>query len=121
MLVAVLLLVMPASSVGACSGWEATPQGRMACCAHHEACAGADGRPHATSQAAADSCCAGSEQRPVEQASHPLALLSAPVALVQPVGPAMPPVTVRPPVGLDARAAAVERVPRHVLLATFLI
>jgi hypothetical protein len=116
-----LLLVMPVSSVGACGGWEATPESRMACCAHHEPCAGADGRTHATSQAAADSCCAGSEQRPAEQASNHIASLSAPAHVEPPIAPEMPPVRLMPPAALDVAVAAVERVPRHVLLATFLI
>jgi hypothetical protein len=122
MLVAVLLLVMPASSVGACGGWEATPEGRMACCAHHEPCAGADGRSHATSQASADGCCAGNDQRPVEQASYLVVASFAAPAVVEPlVAPETPPAMLLSPAALDLPAAAMERVPRHVLLATFLI
>ncbi|WP_110172401.1 hypothetical protein [Luteitalea pratensis] len=121
-LVSLLLLVLPVSSVGACGGWEATPEGRMACCAHHESCAGAASRSHVTSQASADSCCASSEQRPVEQASHAVvASMPAPAAVEPLVAPETPPVTLLSPAALDLPAAAVERVPRHVLLVTFLI
>ena len=116
-----LLLVVPVGSVGACGGWEATPEGRMACCAHHKPCAGADANASTASQAAADSCCAASEQRPAEQASHPLAVLTAPADVEPPVAPEMPPLTLLPPAGLSVPDGTVERVPRHLLLATFLI
>jgi hypothetical protein len=57
----------------------------------------------------------------VEQASLPNVLLPAPADVEPPVAPVMPPVTLLTTAGLDLPAAGVARVPRHVLLATFLI
>ena len=116
-----LLMVVPISSVSACGGWQATPEGRTACCAHHEPCDGAEGRSHATSQAAADRCCAASEPRPAEQASHAVASSTAPADVEPPIAPEMPPVRLMPRAALDVAVAAVSTFRDTSCSQTFLI
>jgi hypothetical protein len=116
-----LALVAGIAPVAACDGWAATPAARMACCAEGATCPMREGHgdAHATSQAAADSCCAASETDPTApaQAFEPASPAQLPVVslVVEPAAPLRPPSARR-----DGRAAA-PAVPRHLLLSVLLV
>ena len=122
-----LTLALAASQAGVCTGWMATAEARMACCANGETCPmhksdsldSNSARP--VSQAEADSCCAASEREQSSQSSSTfastisLAVLGTPTALA----PA-------PAVAVPANGSAVvplppSHVPKHVLLSVFLV
>jgi len=64
--VALFALVLAAGPPGACLGWMATPEARMACCAGHQTTHGQRHHEHGTArdvtQAEADRCCATSDR-----------------------------------------------------------
>jgi hypothetical protein len=123
----VLSLALLAGNLAVCAGWGATPDARMACCSKGGACpmhksdsVDSNSTP-AVSQAEADSCCAASEREQSSQSSStfastiPLAALDTSTAL-----------PTAPTVAMPANGSAVvplppSHVPKHVLLAVFLI
>jgi hypothetical protein len=124
-LAAVLMLCI--GNVAVCSGWQATPEARMACCQDEATCPmhkseshGSRTKHHVT-QVQADNCCAGSERN--DSATTRAAFApSAIVALV----PADIPLVVTPsvPALQEWRAfipLPVSTIPKHLLLSVFLV
>lgn len=119
-----LCLALASPGLGACSGWLATPEARMACCVdgshctmHESALAGAEA---AITQAAADSCCAMSDAdpSPTPPAGIPLA---PPAPAVNPVPGTFAHIVEAPAPSPTPPPLPAIQVPRHLLLSVFLI
>lgn len=126
LLVVLLALATVSANLAACGGWQATAAARMTCCAEGDGCPmhrrGHETSPatSALSQAAADACCASSEQTDATitlQVYALPALASAVVTLPEP--------DVAHP--SRYRSSNVESpppdrsVPRHLFLSVFLV
>ena len=120
-----LITFLSGGGSGLCAGWEGTAEARMACCTEGGTCpmhtSSADGMTEVVTQAEADSCCASSEGDDATPSSPAFVLA---VALT----PSLGPLAMEPPPGLlhlNAWRTSVRppgsHVPRHVLLAVFLI
>lgn len=123
---AALVATLLAGPIALCTGWQATPEARMACCVEGIACAmhpseDQDGTGRrAVTQAEADSCCAASEPDGASPTATSLAAIVAPPATTASI-------VLLPPV--NTQSASWDRhppdrafaVPRNVLLSVFII
>ena len=121
------VLTLCVGNVAVCAGWQATPEGRMACCTNATSCPmhkselHHPGSTHQVTQAQADGCCAGSEQNDsaISQASF---VSSGTVALVVATVPAV--VAPLVPALQEWRAFVplpVSPIPKHLLLSVLLV
>ena len=120
----ICLLAFTESAWAQCAGWQTTPAARRQCCEsgacplHHRE----NSRPRdQITQAAADDCCAQSQQRE----SSPSGTVFAPTMTLA-VLQSLPPVVLRlaPAVPLSApweTPSPPAHVPKHVLLSVFLV
>lgn len=118
-----VLIAILMSGAAPCAGWQASAQARHDCCAEGMCPDAVGSMPdHGTmSQAAADQCCATSEEKGQRDSSRLVAAFFAvapPAAVDAPphTGPTRP---ARPP--LRAISAALHPTARHVLFAVFLV
>ena len=126
LLATLVMSTIIASPLGLCTGWQATPQARMACCVEGAECPmrshERDGSNVAQSvqQAEADSCCAASESR-----GSTRAVATAAIALAMPARVAVlldpPAVTPLPDRRSSADTGPPRHVPRHVFHSVFVI
>lgn len=130
--VVVLTLLVTAGNLAVCAGWQGTAAGRMACCTSPGGCPmhaqGADDQTGPTaavpSQAQADACCAASESGDATQTPQGLTWSwSWAPALIVPFVLADPGLDVRhqPVHAQTSRPPPARAVPRHLLLAVFLL
>lgn len=125
LIAAALIASLSAGPIVLCSGWQATPEARMACCEEGVACP-MHSAPHgdantsrAVTQAEADSCCAAGE-KDNGSASTKTSPTVSPAVVGQPT--LLAPFVV--PRLLARHDPALNRtlvVPRHLLLSVFLI
>ena len=121
------VLTLCAGNLAVCTGWQATPEARMACCRTEAACAMHEseshhsGTRHTVSQAHADNCCAGSEGTHSTTTNSTFVLSG--IIVFAPA--TMPVVTSRNvPALQDWRALVplpVSPVPKHLLLSVFIV
>jgi hypothetical protein len=124
-----VMLALAVAGSAECSGWQATPEARMACCTGRGRCpmhpADESGRRPArvVTQAQADSCCAASntDGSTSSTVTFPLSLSAALAAGTTAIlTPAMPPAP-----SFDAWRTHVPlplgHVPKHVLLSVYLL
>ena len=121
------VLTLCAGNLAVCTGWQATPEARMACCRTEAACAMHEseshhsGTRHTVSQAQADNCCAGSEGTHSTTTNSTFVLSG--IIVFAPA--TMPVVTSRNvPALQDWRALVplpVSPVPKHLLLSVFIV
>jgi len=126
LIAAALIATWLAGPIALCTGWQPTPEARMACCVEGTACAmhsseEQDGAGRRTvTQAEADSCCAASEQDDASATAKSLVAVAAPPVATSSI-------LLLPPAAPHAMARyrrAPDRVfdvPRNVLLSVFLI
>ena len=127
-LAASLGLMLTAGPVGLCAAVTPTPEARMACCTDSDGCPMHDGGVHSSgshhqpSQSQADQCCVTSE-RDTPQQSMPMSVgvLSTPVFDASVLLPRHVPALVRTDAWRTITPPLVTPVPRHLLLAVFLI
>ena len=125
----VVMLAMAVAGWAECSGWQATPEARMACCTGsghcpmHPAAEPGAGSASVVTQAQADSCCAASDT----DGSTPSTLtftLSLSAALATSTTAMLAP-AMAPTASFDAWRTQVPlppgQVPKHVLLSVFLV
>ena len=122
----VAVLALGAGNLAACTGWESTPEARMACCATDPDCplhdaTSPDSGVTVVSQSQADSCCAVSEGRD-SSLPTPAFVPSATLAVASGLLPAVVPAPAsRPSAWLMLAPLPRSAVPTHVLLSVFLI
>jgi hypothetical protein len=124
-----LSLVLLAGHVAVCAGWAATPEARMACCEDEDNCpmhkgSGSQnaGSERVISQAQADACCASSERQQSSQSTPSFGtVISSAVLGVGVVVPRPTPALVLSDSWRAVAPIPVGPVPRHVLLAVFLV
>ena len=126
-LAACLGVMLTAGPVGLCAAVTPTPEARMACCADDDACPMHDathssGSHHQSSQAQADQCCVASEHENPNQ-SMPMygGMPSNPAISTSVLLPLHVPTLVRTDAWRTATPLLVTPVPRHLLLAVFLV
>jgi hypothetical protein len=127
-LAASLGLVVLAGPVGLCAAVMATPEARMACCTDEDSCPmhesgvrGSDSH-HYPSQSEADQCCVASErERPNQSMPMSVAVPATPVLGASVLLPENTPALVRTDTWRTAVPLPASPVPRHLLLAVFLI
>jgi hypothetical protein len=124
----VLSLALLSGSLRECTGWEATPEARMACCSKDGTCpmrkknAPDPQRQHVLTQADADSCCASSEQPPSQQGGEAVALTITAAVLGAPtVLPAPTPALVSSDRWRTIAPVPGTPVAKHLLLSVFLV
>ena len=123
------MLLVAAGNLAACAGWQGSASARMACCTGPGGCAmhahGADGQTGSpkvvVSQAQADGCCASSESGGTTQTPQGLALVWTPALTAFTYVDVTPDVGRRPAWTQVSRPPPVRSVPRHLLLAVFLL
>jgi hypothetical protein len=121
-------LLLAAGPVGLCATVTPTPEARMACCTGHDPCPMHNGSsPGATShhqptQSQADQCCLASEGKAPHQ-SMPMSvgILPTPVIDASVLLPLDVPALVRTDAWRMSTPLLVTPVPRHLLLAVFLV
>jgi hypothetical protein len=123
-----IMLVLGSGNAAVCAGWLPTPEARMACCAEGGSCpmhkgeSSNSGSARVITQAQADHCCASSERdsssqsNPTFVASITQAVLGTGVIL-----PALAPARVLSDAWRAAAPPPTPPVPKHVLLAVFLV
>lgn len=122
--VLVLALATAAGNLAQCGGWQGSPEARMACCAEGVECPmhGRDrdgGASRQMSQAAADACCASSEdQDATSSASY---VLAATEAVSVETFPALALAAWGPALGLPESPPPPRSISRHLFLSVFLI
>jgi hypothetical protein len=127
-LAAALGLMLTAGPVGLCAAVTPTPEARMACCAENDECPMHDGGVHSSesrhqpSQSQADQCCVASERDTPNQ-SMPMTVAgpATPVLGTSVLLPLSAPALVRTDAWRTATPLLVTGVPRHLLLAVFLV
>jgi hypothetical protein len=127
-LAASLGVMLTAGPVGLCAAVTPTPEARMACCTENDACPMHDGGVHDSeshhqpSQSQADQCCVASE-REVPNQSMPMTVAgpATPVLDASVLLPLHIPTLVRTDAWRTATPLLVTPVPRHLLLAVFLV
>ena len=127
-LAAALGLMLTGGPISLCAAVTPTPEARMACCADEDACPMHDGATHASGshhqpgQSQADQCCLASEQGTPQQ-SMPMSVgvLSTPVVDASVLLPLHVPALVRTDAWRTTTPPLVTPVPRHLLLAVFLV
>jgi hypothetical protein len=122
---AVLMLCI--GNVAVCSGWQATPEARMACCQDEATCpmhkseSHGSGSKHHVTQVQADNCCAGSERN--DSATTQAAFASSGIVALVPANIPLV-VTLSVPALQEWRAfipLPVSTIPKHLLLSVFLV
>jgi hypothetical protein len=127
-LAASLGLVLAAGPLAVCAAVAPTPEARMACCTDGEPCPMHDGGVHSSgshhqpSQSQADQCCVASERDTPNQ-SMPMTVAgpATPVIGTSVLLPLDIPALVRTDAWRTSTPLRVTPVPRHLLLAVFLI
>ncbi len=127
-LAASLGVMLTAGPVGLCAAVTPTPEARMACCTDSDTCpmhdsgARSSGSHHQPSQSQADQCCVASERDTPNQ-SMPMTVLgpATPVLGTSVLLPLHIPALVRTDAWRTATPLLVTPVPRHLLLAVFLV
>jgi len=124
----VLSLGLIAGDAAICAGWTATPEARLACCAESGDCpmhkhpSGDSGSGRILTQAQADTCCASSEgQKSSPSTQSFVAAISLAVLGPGIVLPASVPALVLSDDWRTYSPIPTPPVPRHVLLAVFLV
>lgn len=128
MLTASLGLMLAAGPVGRCAAVTPTPDARMACCADNDPCpmhdsgAHSSGSRHQPSQSQAEHCCVASERdTPYQSMPMSVATAATPVLGTSILLPLPVPALVRTDAWRTATPLLVTPVPRHLLLAVFLV
>ncbi|MBA2353708.1 MAG: hypothetical protein H0V80_03460 [Acidobacteria bacterium] len=124
-----LTLLVTAGNLAVCAGWQGTAAARMACCTGPGGCPmhahGADDPTGSTasvvSQAEADGCCGSSESGDATQTPQGLAWSWTPALVSFTLADVAPDVRRQPVRAHAARPPPVRSVPRHLLLAVFLL
>ena len=125
-----LTLLVTAGNLAVCAGWQGTAAARMACCAGPDGCPmhahGADDPTGSTtsvlSQAQADACCASSsDSGDTTPTPHGLAWSWAPPIIAFTLADVAPAMRREPGRAHASRPPPVRSVPRHLLLAVFLL
>jgi hypothetical protein len=127
-LAAWLGLMLTGGPIGLCAAVMPTPEGRMACCTGKDKCPMHDGATdssashHRPTQSQADQCCVASERDTPNQ-SMPMtgAGPATPVLGTSVLLPLHVPALVRTDAWRTATPLLVTPVPRHLLLAVFLV
>jgi hypothetical protein len=123
---AAIVVALSASPVALCTGWQSSPEARMACCVEGVACAMHPSEDQdgigiwVVTQAEADSCCAGSEQDDASPTAKSLAASIAPHATTT-SSVLLPPVITRSAAWDRRPPDRAFTVPRNVLLSVFII
>jgi hypothetical protein len=122
-----LVFALVVGNLAVCTGWEATPEARMACCSNAGTCPMHKADSHhatskrAVSQREADNCCAASERGGSTPTSSSFAS-SLLLTLVATPAPTLVPTS---PLHVDTWRALVPRAvsatPRHLLLSVLLV
>jgi hypothetical protein len=126
--VASLGLMLTGAPLSLCAAAMPTPEARMACCAENDPCPMHDGAGsnstshHEPSQSQADQCCVASE-RDTRHQSMPISfgVLPIPVVDASVLLPLDVPALVRTDAWRMSTPVLVMPVPRHLLLAVFLV
>jgi hypothetical protein len=121
-------LMLTAGPAGLCAAVTPTPEARMACCTDSDTCPMHDRATHSSeshhqpSQSQADQCCVASERDTPNQ-SMPMTVLgpATPVLGTSVLLPLHIPALVRTDAWRTATSLLVTPVPRHLLLAVFLV
>jgi len=124
----VLALALMPGNAAVCAGWTPSPEARMACCEGTDPCPMHDGGTHASgshhqpSQSQADQCCVASERDTPNQ-SMPMTVQgpATPVLGTSVLLPLHVPTLVRTDAWRTVTPLLVTLVPRHLLLAVFLV
>ena len=121
-------LMLTAGPVGLCAAVTPTPEARMACCTDNDECPMHDGGVHSSeshhqsSQSQADQCCVASERdTPHQSMPMSVGVLSTPVLDPSVLLPLHIPTLVRTDAWRTTTPLLVTPVPRHLLLAVFLV
>jgi hypothetical protein len=121
-------LMLTAGPVGLCAAVTPTPEARMACCTDSDTCPMHDGGVHNSeshhqpSQSQADQCCVASERdTPNQSMPMTVGVLSTPVLDASVLLPLRVPTLVRTDAWRTTTPLLVTPVPRHLLLAVFLV
>ena len=127
-LAASLGLILTAGPVDLCAAVTPTPEARMACCADRDTCPMHDGATHSSeshhqpSQSQADQCCVASDRdTPNQSMPMTVAAPATPVLDASVLLPLHVPALVRTDGWRTATPLLVTPVPRHLLLAVFLV
>ena len=127
-LAASLGVMLTAGPVGLCAAVTPTPEARMACCTENDECPMHDGARrsspshHQPSQSQADQCCVASERdTPNQSMPMTVGVLSTPVLDASVLLPLRVPTLVRTDAWRTTTPLLVTPVPRHLLLAVFLV
>lgn len=119
-----LSLALASPGPGACSGWLATPETRMACCVDGSHCTMHEstraGAAAGITQAAADSCCTISDADPSPTPAAWI-LLAPPAPAVQRVPGLLALVVEAPALSPTPPPLPAIQVPRHLLLSVFIV
>ena len=120
----VLALATAAGHLAECGGWQGTPEARMACCTQGVECPmhgrDDDGNAnHQMSQAAADACCASSENQDATSSTH--YALPAADALSVETFPALALSAWEPAPVLAESPPPPRSISRHLFLSVFLV
>jgi hypothetical protein len=120
----VLALATAAGNLAACGGWQLTPEARMACCTEGAECPmhrrdGDRGASQQMSQAAADACCASSEDQDATSSAN--YVLAAAEALSVETFPALALSAWEPALVLAESPPPPRSISRHLFLSVFLI
>ena len=127
-LAASLGLMLTAGPIGVCAAVTPTPEARMACCTDGHPCPMHDSGAHRSeshhqpSQSQADQCCVASERDTPNQ-SMPMSLSTpaTPVTGASVLLPLSIPALVRTDAWRTGTPLLVAPIPRHLLLAVFLV
>ena len=126
-LAASLGLMLTAGPVGLCAAVTPTPEARMACCTDSDTCPMHDGGVHNSeshhhpSQSQADQCCVVSERDTHQSMPMSVGVLPTPVLDASVLLPLRVPTLVRTDAWRTTTPLLVTPVPRHLLLAVFLV
>ena len=120
-------LLLTGGPIGLCAAVTPTPEARMACCTDGDTCPMHNGGTHASgshhqpSQSQADQCCVASERDTPNQ-SMPMSVgVSTPALDASVLLPLHVPALVRTDAWRTTTPLLVTPVPRHLLLAVFLV
>jgi hypothetical protein len=120
-------LMLMAGPVGLCAAMGPTPAARMACCTDSDTCPMHDSATHSSeshhqpSQSQADQCCVASERDTPNQSMPMTVGLPTPVVEASVLLPLQVPTLVRTDEWRTTSPLLVTPVPRHLLLAVFLV
>ena len=120
-------LVLTGGPISLCAAATPTPEARMACCEGTDPCPMHDGGTHASgshhqpSQSQADQCCVASERDTHQSLPMSVAVLSTPAVDASILLPLHVPALVRSDTWRTNTPRLVTPVPRHLLMAVFLV